>query len=231
MSKKRRLNINLPAEEHSFLRRLADVYGLTMTKLIRRWIGREGGPYMEDANSRFKLTKDIKPLPDSPEGLCSLIGNILKEHSHVEEITVKSGKPVSFSFWVDKDNYNAPDLSIYSMLRKYHIEDLTPQIGDKTPYQIIDYMIDSVFLANCEPLCFIVNGFDIWSWTSSSCTLSRRKSRFLGYPVLQEPSIGDDRILLAASPKKELGVGSASFAVQVAVDQEDDNGDDGKDSE
>lgn len=216
---KRRLNINLPKEEHLFLKRLADIAGVSMTRLIRKWIGREGGPYMDsNDNSRYRLSRDIRPFPPTVEDLCTLVMNIIREYDKVEEITIKSGKPVSFSYWVDKDGYKMNPLSIFSLISSYPIDDVTPLVEQKTPIETLDLMWDTMYSKGFAPVCFIVNKADPWKWINSRSIMGRKKSLFFGYPVFRESSIGDDRILLVGAPKRELGTGAACYAVQVAVD-------------
>lgn len=156
---------------------------------------------------RNRLITEEEPLPTTREGLVKLFSSILSRGG-VQKVIVEVGKKIKISRVVPNDGI--PDVpeeikasDTVSAARNSEMVELVLE-GKKSPFEILYMCFSLISLKRYSPHSVLVKSFsDLGKWLSDKSIT--QDSEVFGIPIICNPEIPDDVILVAACKFDEPG--------------------------
>lgn len=167
------------------------------------------------------LQKEKYPCPDTVDGICSLVREVLSK-GRVQSIEFSLGSPVRVTRSVEVDNPDLiePDLDWEGALR--NVEMVEYYDKDATPYQVV---VDVMHLMQSEGLvctCWVTGTGDVsllskwFKFRERGLPMGIRS--ILDRPVHRVKSLPEDTLILCGSAYPDADPDEISLAVKVAIE-------------
>lgn len=220
-------SFRIPAELDKFLRTFAKKLKISDSEIIVRCLGtiRESEELSVDVHDirvpgGYKLEVTEFPLPNSVEGIISLVRSVLNQ-GNVQEFILRLGQPVRFSRLIPVGEETAPlDLFIISDISADirsldFLVDMNASYPDAhklPPKDNLAAMMEEVRTRGLKPRAFACHSPKaLSSWTHEEV------EELMGVPIYYSLDLPEETLVLCASPE---GMNRLTFGVKFTMEGE-----------